>query len=403
MLINGVNMQLSSIQDSLSSLSLESSPVLSPRKPRPRSGKNLLLLSLGKKPEFSDVKAPTGEESGQELKDQLAHYEQRRQEALSEIARLEGKPALTNAETENLSQLKLYEKTLSEAIDKTGGFLRKSSRAKRKSFKNISLRDLQENRARYLQQGHEQRNSEVQAIVKRLQEVNEARAGELEARLKEISRIILGKPSETGAVTKISTSITELWRTAPTTIIIESGQRLQEVHPEAHNREKPVDERDAALRFQLLFSIFLRYTKERTTLPDTTGWNYNSVVGWTEREGETLEKVFNEKMRRFLRSSSQALFTGSLSHKDVLEHAPNLPGTDNKLYATVTAGGQEIERCFFNDGSSEINIMLPYELKNRTGGLFAKIIASYCIGFDDEMQPVSLKSRVDLCEVAQKP
>jgi hypothetical protein len=393
----------SSLESSLARLALadasESPPEatlpVSPRAQRPKSGKRLALLL----PSLSDIKMPTGEESANDLREQLAYYEQRRDQVCEQIKELKRKPELSTTEQKRLDDLHTYEMTLDEAIAKTQNPLTKSGRKERKSYRNFSLKDLAASRERYIKGGLDARDKEVDALVSRLQRLSDERMIQLESRLGEIKNIIKGQPAEKGGPetsTKIFKSLTELWRLAPTTSVVIDGEVVQTVHPDAHDTATASSTVDTRLRFLRIIDFFRKKANDDYKFPNMREWNYDNLASWADGEKDTLERAstLTEKMRRYIRSGTQALFTGSLTHKDVIELAPNLPGTPNKLFAAVPRSSQEIARCFFDDGSSEINIKLPFELKNRDHTPYAKFVAVYHIGFDDDMEPVSLSSQV---------
>lgn len=61
-----------------------------------------------------------------------------------------------------------------------------------------------------------------------------------------------------------------------------------------------------------------------------TSWSLERFRNWAE-EIDTRGCV-TEKMQRYLRSSSQAMYTGSLSHQEIFTFAPNVPDGKNKLW-----------------------------------------------------------------------
>lgn len=379
---------------------------LSPRTPRRRSTKNLGIVFNQRKPDLSDVKQPTGKESGEKLKSDLEYNLKRRADVQVEFEKLQKIEHRTADDNEALAANESALRTLDEWIEKIRANLRESAQIRRRSYKGVSkeqsIAAWAENKKKYQERGEKQKLVEVSVIFNRLNdETSSERNQELEKRLSDIRSIILGMPSANGYVTPISKSIEELWRTSGNTAIKSSGKKLQFIREDAHNREAPVDKPDVRLRFQTLFKMFQVMSKDTTECPDTSKWEYEDCSRWAEQMEK--EKAFNEVMRRYLRSASQAMYTGSLSNEEVLKYAPNLPKTGKILFATVTACGQEIYRHFKDDHTSKIKIILPYEMKVlTTRALFAKIVTEYTICFDDEMQASSMRCRVLSLEYADK-
>lgn len=389
----------------LSSPSSSETP-LSPRTPRRRSAKNLGFIFNQRKPDVSDVKLPTGKESGEDLKRDLEYAQKRRADVQGELEKLQKTENRTPSDNEAIAANMAALRQIDEVIEKIGDNRRESARMKRQSYKGFSkeqaLAACAEYKQKYQERGQKQKLAEVSVIFNRLNDTSSAaRDLELEARLNDIRSIILGLPSTSGHVTTISKSIEELWRTASNTAIKSAGKKVQLIHENAHNREAPEDKPDVRFRFQTLFKLFQVMSKDTTECPDTSKWEYEDCCRWAEKMEK--ENPFNELMRRYLRSASQAMYTGSLSHEEVLKFAPNLPKVSNSLFATVTACGQEIYRHFHDDRTSKIKIILPYEMKSRAKlELFAKIVAQYTISFDDEMQATSMRCRVLSLEYADK-
>lgn len=234
---------------------------------------------------------------------------------------------------------------------------------------------------------------EINSHYLRLSSISEERKKELAERLGEIQDLVMGKPSkDSGRIVSLSIAISEMWRTAASTDIEDCGEKVQAIKEDSHIRLAKVNDEDIAKRFLKLYDIYRKYSDPKQTTPDTKGWNYEVCLDWAKKNEPALT---NEKMQRFLRSSSQALYSGTLSHYEMIKHALPDPESNKLLQATVPACGQMIYRIFNKDQTSEIKLVLPYELKKRTNlEVVATLVVDYHIIFDKEMNAISLVSKV---------
>ncbi len=291
------------------------------------------------------------------------------------------------------------------------------------------------------------KKDEVEGIIKRLNDTSEERKLMLRELKMCISRLVLGEPSADGYVTKVVDSIGEMLRTGGSTCIFEGNRVVQLIRKDADQLLAKVDHGDLADRFRTIWILFQKYSGDRTSLPDTKEWTYEECKAWAEDiatfddalqlfrlDARTLldkkviagrivelvslsrqkplpdastwsveeclawaEKraIFNEKMKRFIRSCSASMYTGSLLKKDVLNHAkdPAYMETLNKLFAALPAGEQQIYRYFNDDGTYSIKLILPLAMKTSDKKETARFTIDYTIGFDKELQVTSLTSK----------
>ena len=196
------------------------------------------------------------------------------------------------------------------------------------------------------------RKRQLKDVISKLNDNSKERQVELSERLEEIRLLVWGKPQKpsksSNSAVSVATAIVEIMRLAGTTAIIDCGNLQQNIREDANNKFAPVDVADMEKRFRRLFTLYKKYAGDDTSLPETTPLTPEDCQRWAE-EMEAKD-AFNVKMRRFIRSSSQSIFTGSLTKKDVLMGAlnPNFSNicNSNKLHITIPAGYQMIYRHF---------------------------------------------------------
>lgn len=227
---------------------------------------------------------------------------------------------------------------------------------------------------------------EVVSIYSQLNEESHYRSLQLGLRKEEVRQLLC-----THTPVALSTAIVEIWRVALSTSVTIDGKELQKISPTASDRFAAIDPADVAGRFTALLELFKQYCGETFAVPNTTAWTMEYCDEWAKKFVAT---PLSEKMKRCLRTCSQSLYTATLPEKEVIQHAPNLPTSSYKLYATVTACGQKIHRFFFTEGHSRIVLVLPYEMKAfQSMKSFATIVTSYTIDFDSSMNITNLTCR----------
>jgi hypothetical protein len=243
------------------------------------------------------------------------------------------------------------------------------------------------------QQERREMKKEVDDLVNHLNDTSPTRKAELEERFKDIHCLVNGIPARGSTeTTPLAISLLEIWRIAATTSIVDCGEQVQAIHPHAGNPTVPPDEKDTGERFVRLYTIFQKHSGDATSVPNVTGWVFDTCRKWADSSGPELETSFRNMMKRFVRTANQALLTGILPRLDVMDKAPHpnrIPDCKNKLHAHAAAGTYQIYRVFNIDHTSDIKIILPFNMKTREGLLFSRIIVNYTIKFDSEMNPIA--------------
>lgn len=222
------------------------------------------------------------------------------------------------------------------------------------------------------------------------------RQAELKERLTDIKLMVNGQPSrDTGNTLPLSKAVTEMWRTAGGTGLTDHGKTVMQPRADSGDRFAKVDEKDISNRFQQTMGVVSQRTGGNLPTP--------ALNNMTECQNfaEGLEKAgtMTPKEQRLVRSFAQALYTGSLTNQDIIKHASQEVGGSNLLYATIKAGGQQIQRSFYTDSNGqeryEIKIMLPIEMKQKdTKDVYATINVEYTLTCDENFEPLSLTSDV---------
>jgi len=222
------------------------------------------------------------------------------------------------------------------------------------------------------------------------------RQAELNERLTDIKIMVNGQPSrDTGSTLPLSKAVTEIWRTAGSTGVIDHGKTIMQPRADSGDRFAKVDEANISDRFQ----DTMRVVSQRTggNLPTPNSKNMTECQNFAE----ALEKAgtMDPKTQRLVRSFAQALYTGSLTNQDIIKYASQEVGGSNLLYATIKAAGQQIQRSFYTDSNGqeryEIKIYLPIEMKQKdTKEVYATINVEYTLTCDANFEPISLTSDV---------